>query len=371
MEALSGMLVIRKEKGYTSNDVVARLRGILHMKKIGHTGTLDPDAEGVLPVCLGNATTLVDLIADRDKEYEAVARLGIRTDTQDLSSSATVLEEMPECEVVSKLQRLAERDEGGDTNQAHGAAVRHCSAGMEADRGTEPAYGASARHVFVESDVGRAASWQEAVLNRALQSFLGDYEQLPPMYSARKVNGRRLYEYARQGIEVERRTSTVRIHEITLLSVELPRVRFRVRCSKGTYIRTLCEDLGQKLGTGAAMEYLLRTRVGMFRLADARTLDEIEQLVSRDDADPYHLIRPLVMPVDAFFQDCPAGKTAPEDDFRLRNGNALTGEQLGIAGSVRTEMPERVRAYDSQAKFCGLYRWSPEKGRYMAEKMFL
>lgn len=371
MEALSGMLVIRKEKGYTSNDVVARLRGILHMKKIGHTGTLDPDAEGVLPVCLGNATKLVDLIADRDKEYEAVARLGIRTDTQDLSSSATVLEEMPECEVVSKLQRLAERDEGGDTNQAHGAAVRHCSAGMEADRGTEPAYGASARHVFVESDVGRAASWQEAVLNRALQSFLGDYEQLPPMYSARKVNGRRLYEYARQGIEVERRTSTVRIHEITLLSVELPRVRFRVRCSKGTYIRTLCEDLGQKLGTGAVMEYLLRTRVGMFRLADARTLDEIEQLVSRDDADPYHLIRPLVMSVDAFFQDCPAGKTAPEDDFRLRNGNALTGEQLGIAGSVRTEMPERVRAYDSQAKFCGLYRWSPEKGRYMAEKMFL
>lgn len=350
MEGLSGMLVIRKEKGYTSNDVVAKLRGILHMKKIGHTGTLDPDAEGVLPVCLGNATKLVDLIADRDKEYEAVARLGIRTDTQDLSSSATVLEEMPECEVVSKLQRLAERDEGGDTNQAHGA---------------------SARHVFVESDVGRAASWQEAVLNRALQSFLGDYEQLPPMYSARKVNGRRLYEYARQGIEVERRTSTVRIHEITLLSVELPRVRFRVRCSKGTYIRTLCEDLGQKLGTGAAMEYLLRTRVGMFRLADARTLDEIEQLVSRDDADPYHLIRPLVMPVDAFFQDCPAGKTAPEDDFRLRNGNALTGEQLGIAGSVRTEMPERVRAYDSQAKFCGLYRWRPEKGRYMAEKMFL
>ena len=358
MEGLSGMLVIRKEKGYTSNDVVAKLRGILHMKKIGHTGTLDPDAEGVLPVCLGNATKLVDLIADRDKEYEAVARLGIRTDTQDLSSSAAVLEEMPECEVVSRLRRLAGTDENGDTEPAHGAAVRHCP---------------------VESDESRAVFWQEAVLRRALQSFLGDYEQLPPMYSARKVNGRRLYEYARQGLEVARRASTVQIYEIKLLSVDLPRVRFRVRCSKGTYIRTLCEDLGQKLGTGAAMEYLLRTRVGVFRLSDARTLDEIERMICREDEDPYRLIRPFVMPVDAFFQDCPRGQTAPEDDFRLRNGNALTREQLGIAdagdaageGAARTEMPERVRVYDSQRKFCGLYRWNPERSRYMAEKMFL
>lgn len=404
MEALSGMLVIRKEKGYTSNDVVARLRGILKMKKIGHTGTLDPDAEGVLPVCLGNATKLVDLIADRDKEYETVARLGIRTDTQDLSSSATVLEEMPEGEVVSKLKRLAESDDGGDTEQACGALAWHDSAGSDEHGGPETVSGTLGRHCPVKSAEGWAASWQEAVLNRALQSFLGDYEQLPPMYSARKVNGRRLYEYARQGIEVERRTSTVRIHEITLLSVELPWVRFRVRCSKGTYIRTLCEDLGQKLGTGAAMEYLLRTRVGMFRLTDARTLGEIEQLVCRDEADPYRLIRPLVMPVDAFFQDCPAGRTAPEDDFRLQNGNALTVGQLQIpaagaaaatgegdamdagkkfaaepcnqggprrGGAVRTEMPERVRAYDSQGKFCGLYKWSPEKSRYMAEKMFL
>ena len=304
----AGIIVMDKTADFTSFDVVAKLRGILHIKKIGHTGTLDPIATGVLVVCVGRATKLVSKLTAEEKIYEAGVLFGEKYDTGDIT----------------------------------GKLIKNDSV------------------VITEDD-----------FRTACQQFVGDIDQIPPMYSAKKVNGKKLYEYAREGIEVEREPERIHIYSIELLGFDFPHAQIRVHCSKGTYIRTLCEDLGQKLGTGAAMEYLLRTRVGMFRLADARTLDEIEQLVSRDDADPYHLIRPLVMPVDAFFQDCPAGKTAPEDDFRLRNGNALTGEQLGIAGSVRTEMPERVRAYDSQAKFCGLYRWSPEKGRYMAEKMFL
>ena len=192
---INGILNIYKEKGYTSHDVVARLRGIVKQKKIGHTGTLDPDAEGVLPVCLGRATKVCGLLTDKDKIYEAVLLLGTTTDTQDISG--TVLEE----------------------RAADGLA-------------------------------------EEQILD-CIQTYIGEYEQLPPMYSALKVNGKKLYELARAGIEVERERRKVTIHDIQIVEIKLPRVRMRVHCSKGTYIRTLCHDIGADLNVGGCMESLL------------------------------------------------------------------------------------------------------------------
>ena len=210
---LNGMLDVCKERGYTSNDAVAKLRGILHMKKIGHTGTLDPEAEGVLPVCLCNGTKLVSLIEDTDKEYSAVLRLGITTDTQDLAPGAKMLSSVPDEEVLRKVTPEMVRQ----------------TAGM----------------------------------------FVGEISQVPPMYSAVRVNGKRLYELAREGKTVERAARTIRIYEIEITDIDLPRVTMRVRCSKGTYIRTLCNDIGERLGVGGVMEHLVRTRVGMFRLENA------------------------------------------------------------------------------------------------------
>ena len=180
----SGVINIYKEAGYTSHDVVAKLRGILKQKKIGHTGTLDPQAQGVLPVCLGKGTKLCDLLADHDKEYEAVLRLGITTDTQDMEG--TILKE-------SSVQVSEEE-------------VRTC-----------------------------------------ILSFQGEQMQVPPMYSALKVNGKKLYELAREGKVVERKARPVTFHSIEVLWMELPKVKIRVQCSKGTYIRTLCNDIGENL----------------------------------------------------------------------------------------------------------------------------
>ena len=199
-----GIINIYKEPGYTSHDVVARLRGILRQKKIGHTGTLDPAAEGVLPVCLGAGTRLCEAFAGETKTYEAVLLLGLSTDTQDVTG-----------------QTLADRSEA-------------------------------------------AASLSEEAVRRAVLSFEGGYNQIPPMYSALKVGGKKLYELARAGKEVERRPRWVDIPSISIESMELPRVRIRVDCSKGTYIRTLCHDIGEQLGCGGCMERLVRLRVGQF-----------------------------------------------------------------------------------------------------------
>ena len=224
---LNGILVIRKEQDYTSNDVVAKLRGICRQKKIGHTGTLDPNATGVLPVCLGNATKLCDMLTDRSKEYIAELTLGITTDTQDIWGQ--VLTDSGE-----KWRELSEEE-----------------------------------------------------IEKTVASFRGKQQQIPPMYSALKVNGKRLYELARAGTVIERKAREIEIEEIELLPPEgcpetmahraayfsiLPKLRIRVVCSKGTYIRTICQDTGERLGCGAVMSSLVRTRVGNFRLEDAYTL---------------------------------------------------------------------------------------------------
>ena len=196
---IHGIINVYKEKGFTSHDVVAKLRGIVGQKKIGHTGTLDPDATGVLPVCLGKATKLCDLLTDKNKTYEAVLLLGKTTDTQDITGE--VLEE----------------------------------------KSTE--------------------ALTEEKVREAIEGFIGDYEQIPPMYSALKVNGKKLYELAREGKVIERKARPVKILDIQILEIDLPKVRMEVSCSKGTYIRTLCHDIGEKLGCGGCMESLILTRL--------------------------------------------------------------------------------------------------------------
>ena len=199
---INGIVNIYKEKGYTSHDVVAVLRKVVGQKKIGHTGTLDPDATGVLPVCLGRATKVCELLTDHDKTYEALLLLGKTTDTQDISGEV-----------------LEERDPGNLTEEE----VRSC-----------------------------------------IESFIGEYDQIPPMYSALKVNGKKLYELAREGKTVERKSRKVQIHGIRILEMNLPHVRMEVDCSKGTYIRTLCHDIGEKLQVGGCMEELQRKKERRF-----------------------------------------------------------------------------------------------------------
>ena len=302
-----GMMTIYKEAGYTSSDVVARLRGILHMKKIGHTGTLDPDAEGVLPVCLGNGTKLCELIADRDKEYVAVMRLGVTTDTQDMSGE--VLTQVSEEEVRQRVT--------------------------------------------------------PSLVEEKASEFVGEISQVPPMYSAVKVNGKRLYEYARQGRTVERKARTITIYELEITKIDLPLVTMRVRCSKGTYIRTLCHDLGQELETGAAMEHLLRTRVGQFRLENAIRLDDAENIMKSDDPAR---IEGYILPVDSFFEEAPKARVRAEGMKYLRNGNALKRSYTDL---VRETKAGDVRMYDEDGKFYALYRYDPARDELKNVRMFL
>ena len=301
-----GMMTIYKEAGYTSSDVVARLRGILHMKKIGHTGTLDPDAEGVLPVCLGNGTKLCELIADRDKEYVAVMRLGTVTDTQDMSGE--VLRSIPDEEV----SRMVTKD----------------------------------------------------AVEEAAACFRGKISQIPPMYSAVKINGKRLYQLARKGHTIERPAREVTIHELVITGVELPLVTMRVRCSKGTYIRTLCQDIGEKLGTGGAMESLLRTRVGSFTLDQSIRLDEAEAIMKSDEPDR---IRDYIMPVDSFFGDAPRATVRQEGLKALLNGNTL---KRSLTDLPRGKEKRDVRMYGPDGQFYALYRYDPVRDELKNVKMF-
>ena len=294
---MDGVLNIRKEKGYTSFDVVAKLRGILHMKKIGHTGTLDPEAEGVLPVVLGKATKLVDLLTEKQKTYEALLHLGLETDTQDMTG--TVLEEKP-VEVTEEEVRTV------------------------------------------------------------IRSFLGEQQQIPPMYSALKVDGKKLYELAREGKTVERKPRAVQFYEIEIKKIGLPYVRFSVTCSKGTYIRTLCHDIGQKLGCGGCMEELLRTRSGNFVWEDSMTLAQVEEAVRNGT------IGDRVISIGQVLKDYPEIFCTREGDRLLENGNALA-ERF-----VRGEHKEGwVRMCDSQGGFKGIYQWDEVKKRYQPQKMFL
>lgn len=294
----SGIINVYKEKGFTSFDVVAKLRGILKTKKIGHTGTLDPDAEGVLPVCIGRATKVCDILTDKDKVYEAVMLLGVETDTQD--TTGEILKELP-----------------------------------------------------VEES--------ESVVKEAILSFVGEYAQIPPMYSALKVNGKKLYELAREGKTVERKARNVQIFSIEILEMDLPRVRMSVHCSKGTYIRTLCHDIGQKLGCGGCMEKLLRTKAGIFELADTLKLAEINALAQEG------LVEEKIISVDELFEDHSKVWTKQEYDVVVHNGNRV---KMKMFQEKLPENTERLRVYDSKGEFIGIYEFCSERGDFKPVKMF-
>lgn len=293
---INGVINIYKEEGFTSHDVVAKLRGILKQKKIGHTGTLDPFATGVLPVCIGNATKLCDMLTDKDKEYEAVMLLGITTDTEDITG-----------EVLSE----------------------------------------------------RPVDISDEQLRNAISSFVGTYGQIPPMYSALKVNGKKMYELARAGIEVERKPREITIYSIDILNIDLPRVTMRIACKKGTYIRSLCRDIGEKLGCGACVDKLKRIRSGSFAIEEAITLEEVSRLAIAGDMGTH------IKAVDQFFQDYEKIVVTDRNETLVSNGNAFKhNEKLG--DFVRVYM----KKFDNEV-FAGIYQYDNVNDIYKPKKMFL
>ena len=300
---IHGVINVYKEQGFTSHDVVAKLRGIVGQKKIGHTGTLDPDAVGVLPVCLGRATKLCDMLTDKDKVYEAVMLLGVETDTQD---------------TTGQILKSSETDE-----------------------------------------------LTEEQVRAAVLDFVGDYNQVPPMYSALKINGKKLYELAREGKEVERKARRITIHEIRILEINLPEVKLEVTCSKGTYIRTLCHDIGQKLGCGGCMKELLRTRVERFGLEDSIRLGEIAQLQKEG------ILEEKIIAIDEMFPTYAQVVLPPKTAAAVRNGNSFRKRDISQETALKEyENDERVRVYDESHQFIAIYCYCRKDDLFKIVKMF-
>ena len=295
-----GMINVYKEKGFTSHDVVAKLRGICKQKKIGHTGTLDPDAVGVLPVCLGCATRLCDMLTDKDKEYVAVLRLGITTDTQDATGKV-----------------LAEKE----------------------------------------------VSVSEEEVRAVIASFEGEQLQIPPMHSALKVNGKKLYELAREGKEIERKARPIVVHEIEILSENMPEFTIRVKCSKGTYIRTICHDIGQKLSCGGVMVSLKRTKVRNFGIEDAYTLSQIEDMAKEGK------LCEILLPVEKVFEKLPEIRVKETAMKALLNGNQLKKEEI-LMLSDEALKAEEVRVYGADGRFYGVYGYQEGRKLFCPIKMF-
>lgn len=349
---MNGIINIYKERGYTSHDVVARLRGITGQRKMGHTGTLDPDAEGVLPVCIGTATKACDVLTDKSKSYETVMVLGFATDSQDVSGSVTKV-----------------------------------------------------------ADAAALAELSDSEIEDAIMSFVGEYDQLPPMFSAVRQGGQHLYEMARAGMEVERETRHVEIRKIEITSrpvrmkfgdvftkeelsddsslrsffdkareeqgrferytkrsgeapsEELPviRIAFRVECSKGTYVRTICNDIGEKLGVYASMERLMRTRVSQFLVQDSYLLSEVEDIVAGGR------LKEVLMCADKCFPEYERLDTKDKYDELLYNGNQLWFRHFK---QYITTPPSPVRVYSSKGEFLGIYEYLEGRNKYTPIKVF-
>lgn len=252
---MNGIIIVNKPTGITSFDVVSRIRRLYQIKKVGHTGTLDPDASGVLPLCIGKATKVIEYLMDEDKAYRVGLLLGAATDTQDATGS--IILEKP---------------------------------------------------VLVSDEE----------IETAINSFMGDQEQIPPMYSAVRIKGKRLYELARRGIEVERSPRPITIYKIDILNIERKsdkvHVTFEVECSKGTYVRTLCHDIGQLLGCGGHMNSLIRTRSGPFMLDDSYTLDDLEEIKSKMKLET------ALISMDKALLKMPSVYISHNNAVRLKNG---------------------------------------------------
>lgn len=299
--SFNGIINVYKEKGYTSFDVVAVIRKTLKMKKVGHTGTLDPDATGVLPICLGKGTKVVDLLTNKDKTYKAEFITGFRTDTQDVSG------------------KIMETLEGSvDFSQ----------------------------------------------VKSGLEGFLGEYHQVPPMYSALKHKGKKLYELAREGITIEREARLVHIYDISdIQQLDATHYSFSVTCSKGTYIRTLIDDLGVKLGVGATMSELERTQVGPFAISEALKLAEIKEMAASGDENG------IIQPVDSLFMTYPEVVLSTDYEKTVYNGNKLPIE---VVADTKYEGHDLFRIYDSKNRFIALYKRYIKNGEMIlkVEKMF-
>ena len=292
---MDGIFNIYKEKGFTSHDVVAIVRRTIHMKKVGHTGTLDPDAEGVLPVCVGKATKLSDVIMDGRKSYRAMLRLGITTTTEDASGEVLETKEV---------------------------------------------------------------DFNEDKIREVVASFIGRLEQVPPMYSAVKVNGKKLYELAREGKEIERKSRTIEVYDIRIRQFLPPdRVEIDVDCSKGTYIRTLCSDIGKALGCGGHMAELLRTRTGAFSLENAIKLDELKALAEQEKAEE------VLLTMEEALEDFLMVKVSEKSQKFLYNGGKIQERFLTEKPAVLTE-GEIVATYDHENNLVGLYEIKKEENNY-------
>ena len=266
---MDGIVIVDKPQGWTSQDVTARLRRVFSTRRIGHGGTLDPMATGVLPVFVGRATRAVEFFEHAEKTYETVLRLGITTDTEDMTGT-----------------------------------------------------------VLTEENV----SFTEEQLQETLAAFRGKILQIPPMYSALKVNGQKLCDLARKGKTVERQPRPITIHELTLVERGENTLRLRVRCSKGTYIRTLCKDIGEKLGCGGCMESLRRVAAGEYTIDEAVPL---QTLLDTEEPEKY------LRDVDTMFRNYPAVTLTANQETRCRNGNAFS---VSLA-------PGTYRAYSQGGEF--------------------
>jgi tRNA pseudouridine55 synthase len=279
---MNGILNIMKPPGMTSFDVVAFLRRLTSTKKIGHTGTLDPLAAGVLPVCIGNATKAIEYLMDKDKLYRAELTLGISTDTQDSSGKI-----------------ISERDVNGTDDE----------------------------------------------ITEAIKSFTGRYSQIPPMYSALKVGGKKLYELAREGKTIDRNPREVMIYSVDMIRIErdkLVKILFDIHCSKGTYIRTLCNDIGEKLGCGGHMSFLLRQKSGAFLLSQSLTLEETAELADNGSLES------VLISIDKVLEGFEPVKIDEMAEKKLLNGQRIPVE-------AKTDTDKRlVRVYGSENRFLAI-----------------
>lgn len=292
---MDGIINIYKEKGFTSHDVVAVVRKTINQKKVGHTGTLDPDAEGVLPICIGKGTKLADYIMAEKKGYRAEVTLGITTTTED--SSGEIIEVKP-------------------------------------------------------------VDFDEEKIKEVVYSFKGKIDQIPPMYSAIKVNGKKLYELAREGKEIERKSRTIEIYDIKILEFLPPnKIVIDVICSKGTYIRTLCSDIGKKLGCGANMSSLLRTMSGNFTLDTAVKLDELKNIVENNNIDS------ILITIDQVLSDYKKVRISPKATKLLHNGGKIY--EYFFAEKYDIKKGENVLVYDAEGVFIGIFKFDFDDSKKM------
>lgn len=274
---MDGFLNVNKPKGMTSHDVVDEIRKLAGRRRVGHTGTLDPEATGVLPIAIGKATKIIQFLKE-GKEYRATMRLGITTDTQDITGKVTAKNE--------------------ETNIP------------------------------------------EERIREALEKFLGKIEQLPPMVSAVKVRGKRLYKLAREGKDVERPKRTIEIYRLILLDYEPPDITFEVSCSRGTYIRALCHDIGKSLGPGACLKDLLRTKSGIFALEKSHTLEELGRMPDLEE---------ILISLDRALARLPIVKIKEKVRESILNGRPIKSSGiLGLSSSIRGEALVRVHNSENQ-----------------------